>query len=81
MKSRALRRHHKIRIRQKRAKQFVFKYFDMGKQELLKRANKYMETPKVCSCYLCGNPRKFWKEETCQEVKSRSKFESEIIGI
>ena len=24
---------------------------------------------KVCSCYMCGNPRKHWNEKTIQERK------------
>lgn len=27
-------------------------------------------TPKSCSCYMCGNPRKWWLERTRQEIRS-----------
>ena len=27
-------------------------------------------TPKNCSCYMCGNPRKFFNEKTFQEKKN-----------
>jgi len=26
-------------------------------------------TPKPCSCHMCGNPRKFFKEKTVQEKR------------
>lgn len=27
-------------------------------------------TPHICSCYICGNPRKHWKQKTLQELKA-----------
>ena len=24
---------------------------------------------RMCSCYMCGNPRKIWNKDTLQEVK------------
>lgn len=27
-------------------------------------------TPHSCSCYMCGNPRKWWLERTRQELRS-----------
>ena len=27
-------------------------------------------SPKACSCYMCGNPRKHWKQKTFQEIKA-----------
>lgn len=26
-----------------------------------------VDTPTPCSCYMCGNPRKYFKEKTIQE--------------
>ena len=26
-------------------------------------------TPALCSCWMCGNPRKYWKEKTIQEKR------------
>jgi hypothetical protein len=26
-------------------------------------------SPHNCSCYMCGNPRKWWKQKTIQEKK------------
>ena len=27
-------------------------------------------TPALCSCQMCGNPRKYWKEKTIQERRN-----------
>ncbi len=27
-------------------------------------------TPALCSCWMCGNPRKYWKEKTIQERRA-----------
>lgn len=34
-----------------------------------KVANIYANHGKVCSCHMCGNPRKHWNEKTIQERK------------
>lgn len=26
-------------------------------------------SPTICSCYVCGNPRKHWKQRTIQELR------------
>jgi hypothetical protein len=35
-----------------------------------KRATKYAEHLAMCSCPMCGNPRKAYKEKTRQEQKA-----------
>lgn len=32
------------------------------------------KTTKLCSCYMCGNPRKFYKELTMQEKRIGEKY-------
>ena len=27
-------------------------------------------TPAMCSCHMCGTPRKYWKEKTIQERRN-----------
>jgi|TARA_B110000285_G_scaffold201159_1_gene235584 hypothetical protein len=34
---------------------------------------KKAHTPAMCSCHMCGNPRKYWKEKTLQEKISEIK--------
>lgn len=32
-------------------------------------ARRHADNRKSCSCYMCGNPRKYWKELTLQEKR------------
>lgn len=67
MRSRAFRRDA-----EKRKKQWVKKTFDkyywngMDEAQVGVRAH----SPKKCSCYMCGNPRKYWKDKTMQEKRA-----------
>ncbi len=29
---------------------------------------KAIDTPTPCSCFMCGNPRKWWKSKTLREI-------------
>ena len=33
------------------------------------RAARYADHLAVCSCYACGNPRRYWRELTAQEKR------------
>lgn len=46
----ALKRHHKKRIKNKRKRD------NCAKGQPL---NKHVITPTICSCWMCGSPRKF----------------------
>ena len=35
-----------------------------------RRVGMYAKTPKICSCFLCGNPRRFIGEPTIQERRA-----------
>lgn len=39
-----------------------------------KRIGMISSTPKSCSCHMCGNPRKHWKQKTIQEIKADEAF-------
>lgn len=54
--ARGERRHQAERLKAKR-----LKYSSVG--------FVMAETPKPCSCYMCGNPRKWFKKQTMQEQK------------
>ncbi len=65
MPSRAMRRHHRYRLYRRRR-------FHWGRDlaesdENPKFRGKVIDTPTPCSCWMCGNPRKWWKEKTMQE--------------
>lgn len=59
---RAERRSHRERLKKKRLNYDVCVNKDY--------VNRLIDTPKPCSCYMCGNPRKFFNEKTRQELKS-----------
>lgn len=56
---RALRRHHLNRMKAKASK--VYWWHEP------ERAAKWANHLAACSCYMCGNPRKWWNESTMQE--------------
>ena len=74
-KSRAERRHHHERMIDK-VKYFWHLQADKywGTEESRQKHIRQMaETRQPCSCHVCGNPRKHWKEKTIQEKR----FDSE----
>lgn len=66
---RALRRHH-----DKRKKVWVRKtlghYFMYATDLPARRVGMYSRTPKVCSCFMCGNPRRFHQKPSIQERRA-----------
>jgi hypothetical protein len=66
---RAVRRHH-----DQRKKVWVRKtlthYFTGMTILPAGRVGRYARTPKVCSCFMCGNPRRFRGEPTLQERRA-----------
>lgn len=80
-KNRADRRHHHQRMLDKvKSFHWLKKIFWNGSEEERELHMKKMaETRHPCSCHMCGNPRKHWKEETFQEQKMsiKEKFDSE----
>lgn len=70
-RSRAFRRHHHKRMVE-RVKRFdwikSFKAY-YTPEELDQFVKHLAETRHPCSCYMCGNARKMWKQKTMQEIK------------
>ena len=80
-KSRADRRHHHQRMIDK-VKNFWWLQADKywgSEEKRQKHIRKMAETRHPCSCHMCGNPRKAFKEVTLQEQRMsiREKFDSE----
>ena len=61
---RAIRRHHYQRLKKKRINNICWLH-NLSYREV----GIYINTPKVCSCWMCGNPRKHFNEKTFQEKK------------
>ena len=66
MRNRAFRRFQELK-----KKQWVQKLFSKHRARDLTDADVgvYAHTPALCSCYMCGNPRKWWDQKTIQEKK------------
>ena len=67
-------RRHQYAKRKKRFRK-VFKGWYTAPEDLNSfitpfRVGFTANTPHPCSCYMCGNPRKWWLERTRQELKS-----------
>lgn len=65
-KKRALRRHHAAR-KKAWARKKLRHYFLDPQHPPPRRVGLYADTPKVCSCWMCGNPRRHQGEVTLRE--------------
>lgn len=54
---RALRRHHSARLKHKRRHDFCA--YSRDERRAIGPINRHVITPCPCSCWMCGNPRKF----------------------
>ena len=72
---RALRRHHRERLKKKRAS-----YYWWWASSDAKRLGKVVTTPCMCSCFMCGNPRKYYKMtgEGRLTIQERKYFQESI---
>jgi len=68
---RAIRRHHIERLKNNRRTHWNRV---LSKEEL----GMVVETPTPCSCFMCGNPRKYFKQKTNQEKRNEDKFKNEL---
>ncbi|WCZ57858.1 hypothetical protein K37_055 [Salmonella phage Kenya-K37] len=75
---RALRRHHRQRMKNNRKKYWtVFPH-----EESPKRLGIITTTPCICSCWMCGNPRKYYKNSKAgMKTSEIRKMEAMIMGI
>ena len=62
MKSRALRRHHEERVKRR-----VKEYYCGAFRDDARRVGFIAHSRKVCSCFMCGNPRGWRGEPTMRE--------------
>jgi hypothetical protein len=70
---RALRRHHRQRIKVRRMK--LDKHLERTFHPM------YIDTGVRCSCYCCGNPRKHFKEVSMQEKKHTLHFSLPVADV
>ena len=61
---RAVRRHHRARLKAKRAS-----YYGGHARGYARLLNIYANTIPTCSCWMCGNPRRHFGEKTLAEKR------------
>lgn len=76
MQSRSIRRHHENRIKRR-----VKKYYRGVHQYNLRRSGAIAQTRALCSCWMCGNPRKYFGDITLQERRLQDEAQDEIIEL
>jgi hypothetical protein len=62
--SRALRRHHEKRIKRR-----VEKYYGGVHRNDPRRIGQIARARKLCSCWMCGNPRRYFNEAILRETR------------
>jgi len=60
---RALRRHHLKRLKKRAG--WISRQVWGFEENVLKKSYNHL---KLCSCRMCGNPRKYWGSKTKQEI-------------
>lgn len=80
MSKRGNRRHHNERLKE-RAKKILKQKFWSQPRDIDQVAAKSFNHLKNCSCYMCGNPRKYSNEQTLQEMRNNEVFSQEIAEI
>ena len=69
MRTRAERRHNAEKFKL-RCRAYIRNHFTFGSEELtfdVKFVGKLTRNRKPCSCFMCGNPRKYFNEKTVRE--------------
>ncbi len=77
-RSRAWRRHHAWRM--KRRVEVYYGGYARGKP---RPRGRLARTRQPCSCFMCGNPRRYWREVTLQErrVPGEDRVVSEAVTL
>lgn len=69
-KKRSLRRHHLDRIKHKRSNYYSLATWQIDVETKERHLGRIANTAKLCSCWMCGNPRKHRSEKTVQEISA-----------
>jgi hypothetical protein len=67
--TRAIRRHHRARLIEKRVAQRSW-MFNSAPAAIAKIKGRLADTPTPCSCWACGNPRRIFGALTLSEKRS-----------
>jgi hypothetical protein len=73
--SRAIRRHHRERLKKRTRKILSNEIFAFIRNDLDRRVNVRWNNMQMCSCPMCGNPRRWdHKDKTLQELKAYDRY-------
>jgi hypothetical protein len=67
VRSRAFRRHHERRVKRR-----VRDYYGGYAAALPRHLGRIARSRRLCSCWMCGNPRRYLGERTLQERRAPS---------
>ena len=71
MRSKAWRRHQEEKKKSKIQKIFNFgNWWSLNDDDSKRLIGVRAHSPKLCSCWMCGNPRKYFNEKTIQEKRN-----------
>ncbi len=77
MRTRAERRHHHERMKQKVSKFHWIKRWFWGEESREQHIRRMAETRTPCSCHMCGNPRRHQKDKLTMQEKRINEYEIE----
>jgi hypothetical protein len=66
--------HHNNRLKNKRK----YYYHRINNE---KQLGKLLHTTQLCSCNMCGNPRKYFNRLTLEEIKNKISFKEYLLEI
>lgn len=79
--ARALRRHHVQRLKANRKTYYGYgRSGDRNAEMPARFLGMTVHTAKVCSCPMCGNARKFFGNETIQELKAKQESVDRLLA-
>lgn len=78
---RALRRHHVARLKRNRLGYYGGYTRRLSKKEQERHLGILSRTAQLCSCYMCGNPRRYWKEMTMAERRLVYRSRTELDDL
>ncbi|MDZ5455331.1 hypothetical protein [Azohydromonas lata] len=78
--SRALRRHHSCRLKKARR---LYWGMGTGVENVPddRRLGIVISTAALCSCHMCGNPRRYWKTKDALTVQEQRLFQDLLQDI
>lgn len=69
MRTRSERRHHHQRMLNKVKNFSLYQNYFWSEEEKIEHQKRMAENRHPCSCHMCGNPRKHFKQKTLQEKR------------